>query len=97
MKTLHISEDILPLAKFKTQASEVLRRLHTAQRPIVITQNGKPTAVMITPEEFDRLTEQTRFHEAVEEGLADAEAGRLIDDDALSGELDAEFGIPKAS
>lgn len=96
MKTLHISEDILPLAKFKTQASEVLRRLHTAQRPIVITQNGKPTAVMITPEEFDRLTEQTRFLAAVEEGLADAKAGRLIDDDALSGELDTEFGIPKA-
>lgn len=93
---MHISEDILPLAKFKTQASEVLRRLHTAQRPIVITQNGKPTAVMITPEEFDRLTEQTRFLAAVEEGLADAKAGRLIDDDALSGELDTEFGIPKA-
>ncbi len=97
MKTLHISEDILPLAKFKTRASEVLRRLHKAQRPIVITQNGKPAAVIITPEEFDRLTEQSRFLAAVEEGLADEEAGRLIDDDALSGELDTEFGIPKAS
>ena len=96
MKILHISEDILPLARFKAQASEVLRRLRTDQRPIVITQNGKPTAVVITPEEFDRLTERERFLQAVQEGLADIESGRVIDDDALSQELAAEFGTPEA-
>ena len=47
---------------------------------------------MITPEEFDRLYERERFVEAVGKGLADAEAGRVVDDEALSGELDAEFG-----
>ncbi len=96
MKTMQISEDILPLAQFKARASEVLRRLHTAQRPVVITQNGKPTAVMITPEEFDRLTEQARFLQAVHEGMADTEAGRLVDDGALSRQLDEEFGSPKS-
>ncbi len=96
MKILHISEDILPLARFKTQASEVLRRLRTDQRPVVITQNGKPTAVIITPEEFDRLTEREHFLQAVQEGLADIESARVIDDDALPQELVAEFGAPEA-
>ncbi len=72
--------------------ARVLRRLRTEQRPIVITLNGKPAAVLITPEEFDRLYERERFVEAVGKGLADAEAGRVVDDEALSGELDAEFG-----
>ena len=48
--------------------------------------------VPITPEDFDRIQERSRFLDAVREGLADSEAGRLIDDDELGAELDAEFG-----
>ena len=55
-------------------------------------QNGKPTAVLITPEEFDRLHERDRFLEAVREGLADSEAGRVVEDKVLTRELDAAFG-----
>ncbi len=96
MKTPHISEDILPLGQFKTRASEVLRRLRNARRPIVITQNGKPAAVLIAPEDFDRLVEREQFLTAVQEGLADLEAGRWMDDAALSQELDKELGPVQA-
>ncbi len=92
MKVVQVSQDILPIGELKTHTSRVLRQLRTSQRPIVITLNGKPAAVLITPEEFDRLYERERFVEAVGKGLADAEAGRVVDDEALSDELDAEFG-----
>jgi prevent-host-death family protein len=92
MKPMQLAEDILPLGEFKTHASQVLRKLQNSQRPVVITQNGRPAAVLITPEEFDRMREHERFLSAVREGLADAEAGRMIDDDELERELDQEFG-----
>ena len=92
MKPLHVSEDILPIADFKARASEVVRRLREHRRPVVITQSGKPAAVLLAPEEFDRLTYRARFLEAVGEGLADAEAGRTVSDEALGKRLDAEFG-----
>ncbi len=92
MKPIQIADDIVPLADFKAHASRLFRQLRENQRPVVITQNGKPAAVLITPEEFDRIGERTRFVEAVREGLADADAGRLIDDEQLGLELDAEFG-----
>jgi len=92
MKPVQVSQDILPVGELKTHTSRILRRLRDAQRPIVITLNGKPAAVLITPEEFDRLYERERFVEAVGKGLADAEAGRVVDDEVLSAELDAEFG-----
>lgn len=88
VRYLQVAEDILPLEEFKTRASQVLRKLREVQRPIVITQNGKPSAVLITPEEFDRLREHDCFIEAVYEGLADSEAGRVIDDKELVEELD---------
>lgn len=92
MKTLQIAEDIVPLADFKAQASRLFRRLQDGQRPLVITQNGKPAGVLITPEEFDRIQEREGFVEAVREGLADSAADRLIDDEDLGAELDAELG-----
>ena len=92
MKPLHLTEDILPIGEFKTQASRVLRQLRASQRPVVITQNGRPAAVLITPEEFDRIREHERFMSAVREGLADAEAGRLVDDEELGSYFDERFG-----
>ena len=88
MSILHVSEDILPLGEFKAQASRVLRDLRRNGRPCVITQNGRPAAVLLTPEEFDRLTERERFVRSVEAGLADAEAGRTVSDQELGREFD---------
>ena len=65
MKPLHISEDIIPIGKFKAQASKVLRQIHDTARPVIITQNGLPVAVLITPEEFDRLVECEAIAERV--------------------------------
>ena len=75
MKPLKIAENILPLAEFKTHASRVIRDLKESHRPVVITQNGKPAAVLMTPEEFDELSENARFMRGINEGLADIEAG----------------------
>ncbi len=92
MKPIHIAEDIVPIADFKAQASRLLRQLRDEQRPVVITQNGKPAGVLITPEDFDQIRQRDRFLDAVRDGLSDSEAGRLIDDEDLAAELDAEFG-----
>lgn len=85
MPTLSISEDILPLGQFKAHASRLLNGLKASNRPLVITQNGKPAAVVLSPAEFDRLTAQAHFVAAVQAGLEDERAGRVIDD----AELDA--------
>lgn len=96
MKPMRIAENIVPLGEFKTHASRILREMKSAQSPFVITQNGKPAAVLLTPGEFDALNEQARFVGAVREGLADAKAGRTISDAEFEKELDAEFGgVPR--
>jgi prevent-host-death family protein len=92
MKQLLLSEDVLPLGEFKTQASRVLRKLKESQRPVIITQNGRPAAVLITPAEFDQMRERERFVAAIKEGLTDSEAGRVLEDDEVERLMDEEFG-----
>lgn len=75
MKPIRIHDDIVPIGEFKTHASRIVRGLRETGRPVVITQHGKAAGVLISPEAFDRFTERERFLAAVEEGLAESEAG----------------------
>lgn len=84
MKPVRIQDDIVPVGHFKTHASRILRRLHDEQRPIVITQRGKATGVLITPADFDRLTERARFMEAIEQGLSDSKAAQTLSNEAVT-------------
>jgi prevent-host-death family protein len=78
MKPLRISQDIVPVGEFKSQAARWLRRASESGQPVVITQNGRPTGVLVSASEFDRLVERQRFLESVAAGIADADAGRVM-------------------
>jgi prevent-host-death family protein len=92
MKPPHVPEEILAIADFEARASEVVRRLREHRRPVVITQGGKPAAVLLAPEEFDQLVHQARFVAAIGEGLADVAVGRVLSDKELKAALDEQLG-----
>jgi prevent-host-death family protein len=92
MKPLRASDSIVPIGEFKTHASRLVRAVREHGRPVVITQHGRPAAVLVSPQDYDRLTVHHRFLAAVQSGLADAAAGRTLDDDELDQVLDDEFG-----
>jgi prevent-host-death family protein len=83
MKHISISKDIISLSDFKNQASKMLNNIQNAHRPLVITQNGKAAAVLMSPTDFDLLTEQVRFVDAVKNGIADVQNGRVLSDEDL--------------
>jgi prevent-host-death family protein len=89
---LQVADDIVPIAELKAHLSERIRDLRTRRRPLVITQNGRAAAVLLAPEEFDRLTNQAEFVAAVREGLEQADTGRVVDHDEVGRILDARFG-----
>ncbi len=78
MRSVKVSEDIVPIGEFKGKAARWLKRAETTGQPVVITLNGRPAGVIVSPAEYDRLQERERFLSAIAEGLADAEAGRLV-------------------
>jgi antitoxin YefM len=91
MKPLRISEDIMSLSDFKNHASKVLSRVQSSKRPIVITQNGKATAVLMAPAEYDQLSERSRFVTAVYQGLDDVKKGQVYTDEEMDKVLDEAY------
>lgn len=88
MKNFHVSEDIVSLSDFKNQASKMLHQVQHSHRPIIITQNGRPAGVLISPTEFDIFSEQSRFVQAIQSGMDDLAQGRVVADEDLDRVLD---------
>ncbi len=89
MKEVQIADGIVPLGEFKAQAAKLLKRVGESGEPMVITQNGRPAGVLVSPKEYDRIVERQHFLEWIAAGLADAEAGRVIDTAELRKRLQA--------
>ncbi len=87
MKPITLSQNIVSLSDFKNKASKMLNEIRSSRRPLVITQNGKAAAVLISPSDYDLLSEQIRFVDAVRRGLEDVQSGRIISDSDLGKEL----------
>ena len=51
MKALKVSQDVVTLAEFKSQAATLLERVGNSSQQLMITQNGKPAGVLLSPAE----------------------------------------------
>jgi prevent-host-death family protein len=83
MKQIPISKNIISLSEFKNRASTMLHEIQNSHKPLIITQNGRAAGVLISPADFDLLTEQVRFIESVQRGLSDVQNGRVLADEDL--------------
>ena len=76
---MYTTSDIYPVSDFNRKPSEHIKRLQETKRPEVLTVNGKAALVMLTPDLYDELLQQTellRSLQKIEEANADFEQGR---------------------
>jgi prevent-host-death family protein len=66
----------LSLSEAKMKLSELVQSVHETEEEVVITKNGSPAAVLISPEEFESwretfsITADTGFMDEIRTGLA---------------------------
>jgi antitoxin YefM len=83
MRAISISNDIVPIAEFKTNISKWFKTLQTSGHPLVITQNSKPAGVLLSAADYDELVYRKSFLDSVDRGMADADSGRTQTTDEL--------------
>ncbi len=76
MKPISITNDIVPIAEFKKGISKWFKSLKATGHPLIITQNGKPAGVLLSPGEYDDLVYKKSFLDSVSRGITDAESGK---------------------
>ena len=88
MKRISVANDIVPIGEFKSGISKWIKKSKTSGNPIVITQNGRPAAVVISPTDYDQLNELKQFVDSVKRGLKDSDKGKVF----TTTEVHAELG-----
>jgi len=87
MKNISISNDIIPVGQFKANLAKYLKEIQLHKNSLIITQNGKPAGVLISPKEFDKLRETKFFIDSISRGLSDSEQGNILTTSQLKNQL----------
>ncbi|MFA5805168.1 MAG: type II toxin-antitoxin system Phd/YefM family antitoxin [Melioribacteraceae bacterium] len=87
MKSISISNDIIPVGQFKSNLAKYLKEIQLKRNSLIITQNGKPAGVLISPSEFDELRQTKLFIDSISRGLSDSEKGEVLSTSQLRKEL----------
>jgi prevent-host-death family protein len=52
---MNMSKDIRPITYLKSRAADLLKQINETHRPVIITQNGEPKAVLQDPESYENM------------------------------------------
>ena len=93
---IDITKDIQPLTTFRNNSVKMMQRLKKTRRPIILTVNGKPEAVVQSAAEYQRLLDLAALadpEEGLRQGLEDIAKGRTRPAREVFAELREEYGI----
>ncbi len=82
---MKISTDIKPVSFLKSKAADMLKQVNETHRPIVITQNGEPKAVLQDPESYENMRNTIGLLKLISQGEEDVLDGNTkVQDKAFS-------------
>jgi prevent-host-death family protein len=55
MQRIKLDQDIKPLSEFRANATACLKQIHETKRPMIITQHGRSSAVLMDVQEYEQL------------------------------------------
>ena len=74
---MQLTNQVQPVSYLKANAAQIMRTMANDHKPMVITQNGKATAVLQDLASFEQTQETMALLKILALGTAQAEAGRV--------------------
>jgi prevent-host-death family protein len=95
---IDITKDIQPLTTFRNNSVKMMQRLKKNKRPIILTVNGKPEAVVQDATAYQRLLDLAAAadaREGIRQGLEDLRKGRTRPANEVFEEIRRKHAIPR--
>lgn len=81
--------EVVPITDLRQDAAAVLRRVRGRKQPLIITQRGRATAVMLSLAAYERGEHERQILLLLARGEREIAAGKGHDLDAVLAEADA--------
>lgn len=73
---MNIQTDIRPITYLKSRAADLLKQVNETHRPVIITQNGEPRAVLQDPKSFEDMRKAIGILKLISQGEEDIKKGK---------------------
>ena len=88
-------DDIKPVTYLKARAADLLEQVNQTRRPVIITQNGEPRAVLQDPQSYEETRDALGMLKLLAQGEAEVREGRVKDQDQVFADLESSFKAKK--
>ncbi len=85
---MKISTDIKPVTYLKSRAKDMLEQVNETHRPIIITQNGEPRAVLQDTESYENMRNAIGILKLISLGEEDIRKGQSKSQDDVFSDLE---------
>ena len=80
---MNITNDIKSISYLKSRAADLLSQINETRRPVIITQNGEPRAILQDPESYENMRNAIGLLKLISQGESDVRNGRVKPQDEL--------------
>ncbi len=78
-----LKKDIRPVTFLKTRAADLLKQVNETQRPVIITQNGEPRAVLQDAKSYEDMRYALGLMKLISQGEEDVRRDRVRSQDEV--------------
>ncbi|HEX21655.1 MAG TPA: type II toxin-antitoxin system Phd/YefM family antitoxin [Actinobacteria bacterium] len=80
---MKIKEDIKSISYLKSRSAELLAHINETHRPVIITQNGEPRAVIQDTESYEKMVDSLNLMKILTHSEKDIQAGNSVKQEKL--------------
>ena len=88
---MSIENDIKPITYLKSRAADLLKQINETRRPVIITQNGEPKAVLQDPKSYERMRNAIGLLKLISQGEEEIKNGKVTPQDEVFSVLDSKM------
>ncbi|MGM0426748.1 MAG: type II toxin-antitoxin system Phd/YefM family antitoxin [Thermodesulfobacteriota bacterium] len=74
---MNLIEDIKPVTYLKSKAADLLNQINETRRPVIITQNGEPRAILQDPKSYENMRNAIGLLKLISQGEEDVRSGHV--------------------
>jgi prevent-host-death family protein len=84
---MNVLEDVCPISEFRENAATLVAKVRADNRPLIITQYGKSSAVLVSAESYQELLDKIQILSEIAESEAEIISGKGIEQDDFFNQL----------
>ena len=91
MRQINLENDIKPLSEFRANTAKFVKQIKETKRPLILTQHGKSTAVLLDVSAYQSLIEKLELLQEIQIGEKQISEGKYLTHDQVKQRINERY------